>query len=64
MPIVIQEEKVVVAVGSTLEQAGEFAKQNSVAVIYLEIPPYLKEELKDNTTWPIIVTREYPQLIE
>ncbi len=31
MPIVMQEEKVVVAVGSTLEEAGEFAVQNGVA---------------------------------
>jgi hypothetical protein len=64
MPIVMQEEKVVVAPTSTLEEAGEFAIQNGVAVIYLSIPPYLREELKDNTTWPIIVTREYPQTIE
>ena len=64
MPIVMQEEKVVVAPTSTLEEAGEFATQNGVAVIYLSIPPYLQEELKDNTTWPIVVTREYPQTIE
>lgn len=64
MAIIMQEEKVVVAPTSTLEEAGEFAIQNGVAVIYLNIPPYLQEELKNNTTWPIIVTREYPQLIE
>ena len=60
----MQEEKVVVAPTSTIEEAGQFAIQNNVAVIYLTIPPYLQEELKNNTTWPIIVTREYPQLIE
>ena len=64
MPIIMQEEKVVVAPTSTLEEAGQFAAQNGVAVIYLSIPPYLKEELKNNTTWPIVVTREYPQTIE
>ncbi len=64
MAIIMQEEKVVVAPTSTIEEAGQFAIQNNVAVIYLTIPPYLQEELKNNTTWPIIVTREYPQLIE
>ena len=64
MPTYMQEEKVVVAPTSTLEEAGQFAAQHGVAVIYLSIPPYLKEELKNNTTWPIVVTREYPQTIE
>jgi len=64
MPTYMQEEKVVVAPTSTLEEAGQFATQNGVAVIYLTIPPFLQEELKNNTTWPIIVTREYPQTIE
>lgn len=64
MPIFIQEEKVVVAPNSTLEEASEFAIQNGIAVVYLTIPPYLQEELRSNTTWPIIVTREYPQSIE
>jgi len=64
MQTFMMEEKVVVAPTSTLEEAGEFAAQNGVAVIYLSIPRYLQDELKDNTTWPIVVTREYPQTIE
>jgi len=58
MPTYMQEEKVVVAPTSTLEEAGQFATQNGVAVIYLTIPPFLQEELKNNTTCPIIVKRE------